>query len=70
VFCREKEPEKDAWKRAHEVPQVLRPAKGNLARDKVGNKTGRIFVDRQDLDQLPTRKRKELKALHKQQQQE
>lgn len=65
-FVRSKEADKETWKKAHEVPAVLRPTKKNISSDAIGNKQGRVFVDRQDLTQLPVRKRKELKQMLKQ----
>ncbi|KAJ3194305.1 rRNA-binding ribosome biosynthesis protein rpf2 [Irineochytrium annulatum] len=58
--------DEDIYKEALRVPKVLEPKKvKNIEHDSMGDKTGRIHMEKQDLSKLQTRKIKGLKRLQK-----
>ena len=49
----------DRWRKATYVPKPKKKKeRKNIQYDGVGNKKGKLYVDRQDLKRLPSRKRK------------
>lgn len=62
VVGRRQEADADMAKEAFKVPKQLEPkTQKNIETDLLGDKLGRVHVDRQDLDQLQSRKMKGLK---------
>lgn len=65
---REKWANDDIWKIANKRPKVAKKKEDkNISYDAIGNKEGKVFVDKQNLDVMALRKRKKLKDSRKNQ---
>ncbi|KAJ3105222.1 rRNA-binding ribosome biosynthesis protein rpf2 [Phlyctochytrium planicorne] len=63
---RTRKPDESLWKHSLKVPKVLKPkVTKNIERDSMGDKVGRIHMEKQDMSKLQTRKMKGLKRTKK-----